>query len=405
MKTIRSSARAVGTAALAATLVTSPAFGGAFQLNERSAKALGAALSGSVSAASDVTFATFNPAALSKVESIELGGNASGVFPRTDGTFVTGPATGYEFDSSQSAFVPAFASGYRVNDELVVGLSSYAPFGLTTKHPDDFPGRADGTTSRLFTVQVSPAVAWQPFDRLSFGASVDIVYVNVRLNSAILSLDGNDIAFGGSLGMLWEPLDGTNIGLAYHSGFDLNTTGEQENGLLGGVTVPLSSQASLPGTLQVGITQEVTDRLSVMGEFRWIGWSSFDDLEFESPALAGTPFASFSEEQNYDDSFFGSIGAEYQVIDALDVRGGIAFDQTPTNDAFRTVRVPDGNRWWFSAGVSYDVSDTMSLDLAYNYLRVFDGPTVTLRNPPLSGSEIDYEGDVHIISIGGSMRF
>jgi len=405
MKCTAHGLRVVSLSALLLAGTADVALAGAFQLNERSATALGAALAGSVSAASDVTFASFNPAALSTVEGIEIGGNASAVLPRTDGTFASGPARGYEFESSQSAFLPAFSSGVRVNDELVVGLSSYAPFGLVTTHPNDFPGRADGTTSRLFTLQVSPMVAWQPFDRLSIGASVDIIYVDVTLNSAIVSLDGTDISFGGSVGALWEPVDGTRIGAAFHSGFDLNTVGRQENGLLGGVNTPLQAEANLPGTLQVGVTQELTDRLSVMGEVRWINWSVFDTIEFESPQLAGTPFASFEEEQNYDDSFFGALGAQYEATDALTVRGGIAYDQTPTTDAFRTVRVPDGDRWWFAAGASYALNDHMTLDVSYNYLRVFDGPSVSLRNPPLSGNVIDYEGDVHFVSIGGSLRF
>lgn len=399
--------RQAGAFTLAVTLafVAGQASAGGFQLNERSAAALGAALAGSASSDRDITFASFNPAALSRVETMELGGNASGILPRTDGRFETGPATGYGFESSQSAFVPAFTGGVRVNDELVIGLASYSPFGLVTSHPNDFPGRADGTTSRLFTVQISPMAAWQPSERFSIGASLDILYLDVTLNSAIASLNGDDIAFGGTIGVHWEPVDGTRIGAAYHSGFDLDTTGRQQNAFLGGATAPLQASASLPGVLSVGVTQQVTEDLAVMGEARLVNWSVFDTLAFESPAFAGTPFAAFEEEQNYDDAFFGSIGAEYAVTNALDVRGGIAFDQTPTNDAFRTVRVPDGDRWWFSAGLSYDLSETMTIDVAYNYLRVFDEPTVTLRNGALAGSEIGYEGDVHIISIGGSVRF
>lgn len=396
---------AAGLCAAICAIGATEAQAGAFQLNERSAKALGAGLSGSVSAASDVTFATFNPAALKSVESLEIGGNLSGVFPTTDGTFETGPAEGYSFSSSQAAPLASFAAGYRVNESLVVGLTSYSPFGLVTKHPDNFPGAADGTTSDLLTLQISPTVSWELTDKFAIGASVDILYLDVRLNSAITNLDGDDVAFGGSIGALWQPVDGTQIGLAYHSGFDLTTSGTQQNALLGGVSAPLSADASLPGFLQLGVTQEITEDFRLMAEGRWIRWSAFDSLEFSSPALAGTPFASFEEEQNYDDSFFVAVGGEYDVTDAFTMRGGISYDDTPTNDEFRTVRVPDGSRVWFSLGASYAMNEHMSIDVAYNYLRVFEEPDVTLRNGALAGSVIGYEGDVHIISVGGTIKF
>jgi len=51
------------------------------------------------------------------------------------------------------------------------------------------------------------------------------------------------------------------------------------------------------------------------------------------------------------------------------------------------------------------MNEHMSIDFAYNYLRVFDESEVTLRNGALAGSGISYEGDVHIISVGGTIKF
>lgn len=403
--TIRRAALGAGVAASAIAAGAADVRAGAFQLNERSTKALGTALAGSVSAASDVSFAGFNPAALSGVGTAEIAGNLSAVLPRTDGEIVTGPAAGFGFESGQGAPVGSFAAGYRVNDALVVGLVTHAPFGLETAHPDGFPGAADATTSKLLSLQVSPTVAWEPVDGLTFGAAADILYVDVTLKSAVTELEGEDIAAGFSAGILWEPTGTTNVGIAYHTGFDLETDGDQFNRLLGGVSAPLTARASLPGMLQVGITQGVTGDLRVMAEGRFIDWSVFDSLDFSSPGLAGTPFADFSEEQQYEDAFLVAAGAEYDIDQALTLRGGVAYDDTPTTDAFRTVRVPDGDRMWLSLGASYALSERMTVDLAYNYLRVLDDVAVTLRNGALAGSRLDYEGDVHIVSIGGSVRF
>jgi long-chain fatty acid transport protein len=399
--------RRIALCGAAAALAALPGLAGAsgFQLNERSAKALGASLAGSVSAGSDVSFAGFNPAVLSRVGRMEVAGNVSVVAPSSDGTIETGPARGYDFDSGQGAAIPGFAGGVRVHERVVIGLTVHAPFGLVTDHPPDFPGAADGTTSDLRTVQVSPTVAVELTDTLSVGAALDVLHADVRLKSAVTQLDGDDIALGVSAGAHWEPVPGTRLGVAYHSGFDLETEGRQRNLLLGGVTAPLSAEASLPGLFQAGVTQRVTEDLTLMGEVRYITWEEFDTLEFSSPELAGTPFADFEEEQNYEDAMFGAIGAEYALDDALTLRGGLAYDETPTTDAFRTVRVPDGDRLWASVGASYDVTESLTLDFAYNYLHVLSDPVVTLRSGAAAGTRIGYEGHVHIVSLGAAFRF
>ena len=89
MKTI---AYAGLSALLISTFAGSQADAGAFHLNERSTAAMGASLAGSVSSARDVTFASFNPAALSTVERFESGGNTSVILPRAEGTIKTGQA-------------------------------------------------------------------------------------------------------------------------------------------------------------------------------------------------------------------------------------------------------------------------------------------------------------------------
>jgi long-chain fatty acid transport protein len=142
-----------------------------------------------------------------------------------------------------------------------------------------------------------------------------------------------------------------------------------------------------------------------MAEGRWINWSRFDSIDITTPALAGTPFGSVSDIQNYNDAFFVSAGAEYDVSERFTVRSGIAWDETPTSDAFRTVRVPDEDRIWLSAGASYNVTDSISIDLAYSYLRALKDPDVTLRNGPLAGTRVEYDGGAHIFSIGGSLQF
>jgi long-chain fatty acid transport protein len=238
----------------------SQALAGAFHLNERSAAALGASLSGSVSSARDVTFATFNPAALKTVEKFESGGNISAVLPIAEGTFQNGPLDGTDVDGDLLGVVPSLALGYRLNNKLVVGFTTYAPFGLSTDFDKDSPVQADARESDLLTVSISPSVAYSITDNLTFGASLDVLYAEARLSSnggALddIELDGNDWGVSFSAGLLFEPIPGTQIGAAYHHGYDLKFPTDTFLGQRG------NAQASLPGWAHIGVTQRITDDL------------------------------------------------------------------------------------------------------------------------------------------------
>lgn len=386
---------------IATGLVAAPgcAVAGAFHLNERSAAAQGASFSGSASAAGDVTFATFNPAALSTVESAEVGGNLSLIWPISDGTVKTGPSAGRNLDADVFAVVPATAFGYRVTDDLTLGLSVYGPFGLKTEYKKNYPVSADAIHSELVAVNVAPAIAWEVTDNLTLGAAFNILYADARLTNSIVRLEGDDFAFGFSVGMLFEPVEGTKIGAAYHHGYELDFDTDAFLGLPGAV------DASLPNWVQLGITHSLTEDVRLMAEARWINWSRFDSIDISTPGLAGTPLGEVSDPQNYKDAWFFALGAEYDASDRLTLRGGIAWDETPTTDAFRTARVPDEDRIWLSAGLTWAVSDAISVDLAYSYLFTVRKADVTLRNGPAAGTRLEYDGGAHILSIGGAFRF
>ena len=405
MKTI---ACASVSALLISTLAGSQAYAGAFHLNERSTAALGASLSGSVSSARDVTFATFNPAALKTVESFEAGGNISLVLPIADGTIQDGPAAGTKLDADLLAVVPSFAVGYRVNEDLVVGFTTYSPFGLATDYDKFSAVQADARESDLLTISLSPTVSYDVLDNLTIGGALDVLYGESRLTSnggalGDIELDGNDWAVGFSVGMLFEPAAGTRIGAAYHHGFDLNLPTETFLGQRG------VAEASLPNWVHIGVTQSVTDKLRIMAEGRWINWSRFDSIDITTPALAGGPLGSVSDVQAYKDSLFFAVGAEYDVNDRFTARAGVAWDETPTTDKFRTARIPDEDRLWLSVGASYSLTDSMSADFGYSYLHALKDPEVTLRNSSPGGAnagdKVKFDGGAHIISVGWSMRF
>ncbi|MEM6489125.1 MAG: outer membrane protein transport protein [Pseudomonadota bacterium] len=413
-------------------LLPGQAHAGAFQINERSAKSQGLSYADSVSGAKDPTYAGFNPAALATVQGLEIAGNASGIFPIADGSTTSlvidgmpapaaPPGVATETNADRSGFVPASAIGYRIDDQFVVGFTLKTPFGLATENPDTFIGAGDGIQSSLVTIEASPAIAYEVTDRLALGFAFNIIVIDARLTNSLLTLDGVDYEFGFSAGALWEPIDGTRIGLAYHHSYDADISGEAIFSPAGGDVVgPLAGRAfdtevnaGLPSTVQIGITQDLTDDLRISVEGRYIRWSVFDAITTTIDAVGFEA----ADPQNYEDAFFVAAGAEYDVNDRLTIRGGVAYDDSPTVDTTslteaglgRTVRVPDADRLWLSTGFSYDLPplfglDT-TLDASYSYLLALEDPEVVIRSGPFAGSTVEYDGGAHIFSVGGSVRF
>ena len=126
----------VSAAVLAAS--TGAASAGSFALKERSARAQGLSFAGVTAGSGGLSSMGFNPAALGltggSVGDIDLMGGISVIFPISDGTVVSGGATGQTVDADRSGVVSNGYVGYRLEEDIIIGLAIYTPFGLATQY-------------------------------------------------------------------------------------------------------------------------------------------------------------------------------------------------------------------------------------------------------------------------------
>ena len=73
--------------------------------------------------------------------------------------------------------------------------------------------------------------------------------------------------------------------------------------------------------------------------------------------------------QDYDDVTSGAIGFDYKIDPTMTVRAGLGYDPTPTPDDHRTARIPDGDRFLYTAGLSKSVG-SMTFDGAVTYIDI-----------------------------------
>ena len=372
-------------------LCSSSAFSSGFSIYEASVRANG--MLGAFSAyADDASSIFYNPAGLGGLEGVNITGGATIIAPRSSFRNLSPLApTGQETKMLKQEFlVPNLYGSYQITDNLTAGIGVYAPFGLGTKWPENWVGRGSSIETSIETIFVTPSAGYEFSDTgigdIRIGAGLRIAaHGKVKLSRAVTSfspegtfaLDGElkEPAFGFNAGIQYEPTDKVTLGFTYRSEVTTEFEGDATFSNLS-VGFPSSAQGgaeiTLPSSYVVALNVEPIEGLTTEIDYVWWGWSSYDELaiEFDQPipALGGS---TITNERNYQDSWQLRFGAEYTEIpvEGLTVRGGIAYDENPIRDRYVDPTLPDSDRWLFSGGLSYQVTDYFAVDASYIFIR------------------------------------
>ena len=431
-------------------MLTPCLLGAGFQLVERSAAGLGRAFSGEASIADDASVVASNPAAM-----VLLGGEwnfstgVSFINPSADATLrpaLTGGNAGpalEDNDIADSAWVPYLYGTKRINDRLAIGVGVFSAFGLRTNYDTSTAALVGTDYSEITTVNFNPSLAFRLNDQLTIGAGFNAVYGEGEITSGLpggggaglFGLEGDDVAFGFNIGILYEITDRTRIGLHYRSSVDLELEGSatirpgfndlilgginQQRVALGAPPLPngivdvdgvydASLDIELPASVELSIYHEFNDKWAIHGDVLWTQWSSFDNLQPRTGVVdANTAIAIdplLATTQNWDDTFRYAIGATYQHNEQWTFRTGFAYDESPIDDEFRTLRIPDGDRITLSLGASYAVSDNVKIDAGYSYTFVEDVSLGQNDNGLIDTDSIG-EGHIQVFALGVTGSF
>jgi long-chain fatty acid transport protein len=379
-----------------------------FSIREQSAEGLGGAFAGIAAGTEGLSAMYWNPATISQhnAQGYVSENNISYILPYSrakDGAGFVGDS-----DSGNigiNALVPASYSVYGLTDDIALGLATGAPFGLSTES-DLWQGSLHGSESDVFTLNVNPNVAWKIGDMLTVAAGVQGQFMSVNLESEnpaaggvrVFNVQGDDIAFGFTAGILFEPMDGTDIGIGFRSSISHKLEGD---GFRAGVyDGDINAKFSTPEIVTIGVKQDITEDLRLMAGVEWANWSRFESLDIKrddtGAIIASTP-------QDWDDSWFFSVGGEYDWTEELTVRVGFAYEDSGVPDATRTPRVPDNDRYWLTVGATYRFNNWLTAHLAYSHIFVEDA-SVNLPAagglPPLSAN---FEQHIDIVSASATI--
>ncbi len=328
-------------------------------------------------------------------------------------------------DAGGCAVVPNMYLGVPFTDKWSFGLGINAPFGLETEYDSDWLGRFQAIKSKVETININPVLSWEPTKNLTVGGGFSYQRLKAELTKNAnyagifaqgvgqfvaagqipaaaapaligsaaglqsgVKITGDDDSWGWNVGVLWQVTPQTRIGAAYRSQVKYEVSGNVEftnptaanlgplpspvapigallvNGINastlanGGVNLSIK----MPDTANLSIFSEINKQWDVMADLQYTGWSSIQQLAIYRNG-ATTPLSTL--DWNFSDSWRVSAGVNYHINDQWVLRGGVAYDETPTNDTGRTPGLPDGDRTWLAFGVHTNFTPNWEFDLAY----------------------------------------
>jgi len=387
-----------------------------FGLREGAADWLGNAFAGDEAKAYDASTVWSNPAGMALLDSNEFQGNLSVIAPYIKfhgsntnvltGSNVTGTQGGNDIAPAATG---AMFGVYALAPNWRLGVSVTAPYGERTAYPDNWVGRYQSIVSSITDINMGLALSYKVNDQLSIGGGPNFDYFQARLTQAlnaatvvggtpvdlsalygdpIAQITGNSIGVGYNLGALYQFDDKTRIGIDYRSRIRHDLYGAQNvtaPAAYGSNFVPLdtagTTSITLPDSVSMGIFSQVTPQLALLGSLQWTEWSLFKQLDVTARNGSGNT----AIVENYRDTWFAAVGANYQLTDKILLQTGFAYDESPVTSAWRTSRVPDADHYDLGIGVQYKLTPAATIEAAYGHVFTLGGK---INNSAAGGSNL-----------------
>lgn len=442
---------------IAGALACGQAQASGFQLKENSVKATGRAYAGSGAAAGDASVVINNPAAMTlfdgnvvqaDIHAIDLSYEVDAGGTDAFGTPLRGGDGG---DAGGVSAVPALSAIFPIGDTgLTFGAAVSAPFGLKTEYDRDWVGRYHAVESDVKIIDLNLALSLDITDRFSVGAGVILEHAEVTLSNAIdlgsavcrpsaatgglpppfclpiggntygpqqndgfAVIEGDDNGVGWTAGLHWRPTDSFSLGLSHRSEVDLELEGDADFTVPANVAPILAvgapgqfvdtdvvAKLTTPSITTLSAAWQVNERFALMADVSATDWHSLEAINIDY----ASPQPNTIETFDWSDTMFYSIGGEFALSEALTLRAGLAYDETPVSDEHRTPRLPDNDRNWISLGLTWAPSEALEVSAAYTRI-IVDDPKLDIVST--SGSRLvgEAEGSANLLGVSAQYRF
>lgn len=386
--------------------VGSTAAAAGFMLQEQNAVQTGDFGAGGAAIAEDASTAFYNPAGLVRIKQPQLvlaanyiqfnttySGNVNFQNNALPAGFNTTPNQEVSNENGGTGnVVPAFHAAYPINDRMVAGFSVVTPMGLSTNYETDSYVKYNTTETSMQIMDYSPSFGYAITKKFSVGLGLDFEHLNATLSNYATLIAGNENfgepydtlsenkatawGYGYHAGLLYQMSPRTRFGLAYHSQVAFDATGNstftgdlaQDNEANPNVYSTNTTEVKFrqPANTMLSAFHDFGNAWSVMGSVTYTQWGSFNNLNMQNVMVADSSFEpeliDVNIPQNFHNTWRFSTGVNYRIDEDWLLRAGVGYDQSPTNNTDRNLRLPDEDRYATSLGAHYQITKMVGLD-------------------------------------------
>ncbi len=409
-----------------ASLMSMASFAEGYQVNMQSTKQSGMGHVG-VAMKLGAESMHFNPAGMVFMkETVDLSAGISGIWTKAHYK-----NEGYKASTDNDVATPLYAyAGFKVYDNLAIGLSLNTPYGSGIKWPNRWKGAdlVQEISMKAFSFQ--PTVSWKITDNFSIGAGLMLATGNFNLSRALITgydavdlingmnlspeildkypelgkivaaikenpdlnyvsahLHGkSSVKVGYNVGAMWDINDKWTLGASFRSRMNMHAkrgTAKMDylNKQIESLVALMAAQGKfppidkgtfdaelpLPWNLTIGTSFKPIDRLIISADLQMVGWGAYDKLVLQFDEKVLNNY-SIEAKKDYKNTFIGRLGAQYALTERLDVRAGVYFDQSPVRAHNYNPETPGMNKIGTSIGASFRPVKGFSIDFSMLYI-------------------------------------
>lgn len=320
-------------------------------------------------------------------------------------------------------------------EKLSFGFGIYTPFGLSSNW-ETTGSFANPLGLRyqvpfeniLKTIDFSPVISYQATEKLRVFVGLDLIWSQlefnqfypglvgtafpVTANEGVINSKGDDVAFTGKIGAMYNLTDKQFIYASYQHSYSMDYSGRTtvSNPLTpaasqAGVTASSSFDAGFdfPSIIKVGYGVQVTDRLQWEVQAEYIEFSRNENLDVDlgnNNVLLTALGASSRTPLNWKDTYTFGTTLTYQ-FEKLRVFGGYQFLESPVPAETYSTSIPDANQSAVSIGFTWENKGHV-VSFGYSYVMYDDRTISNVNIPTLSG---DFSTRVNLYSISYQYNF
>ncbi|MCC2666250.1 MAG: ompP1 [Gammaproteobacteria bacterium] len=405
--------------------ITSDVLAGSFQLWSQDGGSIGNYHAGRAAIAEDASTNFYNPAGLIKIhnQQLLLGWTPMTTDVRFRGTVATNTlGTGPQPVTAQGGtfhFLPNMHYAAPLADDLVFGLSVMTPFAAETNYGLNTNARYAAALSSIYVVDAAPSLGFAYNNKISVGFGMDIEkaygefsFMTASTNPASATWNkntGSSYGYGYHAGVLYQPSEQTRVGFNYLSqvihhlhGGSSRFSGPLAHNGAGGLQYVnnLTINMALPPTTTLSVFHAINPIWDVMGTVIYTQWNLLNQITVQNmtgiSGGASNNGITMIIPEHYRNTWNYSLGANYHVNEEWFIRTGIGYDQTPTNNQYRSLQFPDNNQMAIGLGAHFQATKTIGVDLDWTHSFVMNthihnlsqasGDQVTVTNGSIQNS-------------------